>query len=338
MLNGMATITAAATQNLCRFNLDLRGLTSTASRSTARAATFTRDGRELIITPADAAASPRHGFTVEVVYHGEPGPAPRRPGRLHRRLELHRERLLHVDPAAGRRHLVPVQQQHQRQGDLYVQCDGPSGSPGHVQRPADLQHGRRGGGHLDLGLGGDRADGDLPGDAATSASSRSCATRPRPASRSSTASARTSSPTRRGPGWPTSARSSTSSARKFGKYPFSSVGAIVDVTNAGYQMETQTRPEFTCANGLSALAHELAHQWFGDHVAVRRMRDVWLSEGFATFANWLWVGEHRRHDRAGGVQHAVRARGQHDLLEQHRLRPGRRRTSTRARRSTSAAG
>ena len=76
---------------------------------------------------------------------------------------------------------------------------------------------------------------------------------------------------------------------KFGKYPFSSVGAIVDVTNAGYQMETQTRPEFTSANGLSALAHELAHQWFGDHVAVRRMRDVWLSEGFATFANWLWV-------------------------------------------------
>ena len=76
---------------------------------------------------------------------------------------------------------------------------------------------------------------------------------------------------------------------KFGQYPFSSVGAIVDVTNAGYQMETQTRPEFTCANGLSALAHELAHQWFGDHVAVRRMRDVWLSEGFATFANWLWV-------------------------------------------------
>ena len=76
---------------------------------------------------------------------------------------------------------------------------------------------------------------------------------------------------------------------KFGPYPFVATGAIVDVTNAGYQMETQTRPEFTSANGLGALAHELAHQWFGDHVAVHRMRDVWLSEGFATFANWLWV-------------------------------------------------
>ena len=66
-------------------------------------------------------------------------------------------------------------------------------------------------------------------------------------------------------------------------------GVIVDLVTVGYQMEQQTRPIFTSANGLSALAHELAHQWFGDHVAIQRMRDVWLSEGFATFANWLWV-------------------------------------------------
>jgi hypothetical protein len=66
-------------------------------------------------------------------------------------------------------------------------------------------------------------------------------------------------------------------------------GVIVDLVTVGYQMEQQTRPIFTSANGLGALAHELAHQWFGDHVAIQRMRDVWLSEGFATFANWLWV-------------------------------------------------
>ena len=47
-------------------------------------------------------------------------------------------------------------------------------------------------------------------------------------------------------------------------------GVIVDLTNVGYQMEQQTRPIFTSANGLSALAHELAHQWFGDHVAIQR--------------------------------------------------------------------
>jgi aminopeptidase N len=81
----------------------------------------------------------------------------------------------------------------------------------------------------------------------------------------------------------------------FSPYPFSSVGATVDVTNAGYQMETQTRPEFTSANGPHALAHEPARQWFGDNVAVRRMHDVWLSEGFATFGNW------RRVEHNGGT-------------------------------------
>jgi aminopeptidase N len=36
--------------------------------------------------------------------------------------------------------------------------------------------------------------------------------------------------------------------------------------------------------------HELAHQWYGDSVAVRRWSEVWLNEGFATYAQWLWSG------------------------------------------------
>lgn len=81
----------------------------------------------------------------------------------------------------------------------------------------------------------------------------------------------------------------------FGPYPFEALGGVLAPTDGiDYALETQTRPIYpnsyfsTRVAGSSVVAHENAHQWFGDSVAVARWQDVWLSEGFATYAEWLW--------------------------------------------------
>jgi len=79
----------------------------------------------------------------------------------------------------------------------------------------------------------------------------------------------------------------------FGPYPFSSTGAIVDRRgDAGYALETQARPFFPGAPDTATLVHELAHQWYGDSVTPKTWRDMWLNEGFATYAEWLWAEDH----------------------------------------------
>ncbi|UJA21374.1 M1 family metallopeptidase [Thermoleophilia bacterium SCSIO 60948] len=83
-------------------------------------------------------------------------------------------------------------------------------------------------------------------------------------------------------------------AKRFGPYPFSSTGAIVDRAGVSYALETQTRSAFDGQPGDALMAHEIAHQWFGDSVGLERWPDIWLNEGFATWAQWFWVQKEGR--------------------------------------------
>jgi aminopeptidase N len=76
----------------------------------------------------------------------------------------------------------------------------------------------------------------------------------------------------------------------YGPYPFDSVGAIVDYApNVFYSLESQTKPNYWVIPSQLTIVHELAHMWFGDAVVLERWPDMWLNEGFATWSEWIWT-------------------------------------------------
>nr|WP_245687699.1 M1 family metallopeptidase [Rhodococcus phenolicus] len=83
--------------------------------------------------------------------------------------------------------------------------------------------------------------------------------------------------------------------RLFGPYPFAHYTALVTDDDLEIPIEAQGLSIFG-ANHCDGrrreerlVAHELAHQWFGNSLTLERWRDIWLHEGFACYAEWLWA-------------------------------------------------
>ena len=298
-LDGDATISARATQHLCSFHLDLVGLEVTDVEVDRRDATWTREGQELIVTPRRPLRE-GHRFTVEVTYGGVPVtfeiPGFGIPAGF---MATTDGAIVAGQPEAATA-WFPVNDHPIDKASYSFDVSVPDGYEVVANGVLRGQRSRHGWttwrwvardpmasylATIDIGqwdVTTWRTDSGLPVyDAVDSAITGGLR------AEIDSSLARQGEILDRLSGW-------------FGEYPWNTTGAIVDDhDDLFFALETQTRPVYSKyfwldgqgnpTNGDAVVVHELAHQWFGDDLAVARWQDIWLNEGFATYAEWLWA-------------------------------------------------
>ena len=84
----------------------------------------------------------------------------------------------------------------------------------------------------------------------------------------------------------------------FGEYPYSRLGGVYHPRRFGQgfaSMLLMPKADMATKHIYRFIAHETAHQWWGNIVAWRSYRDQWLSEGFAEYSGILYTGVRDSH-------------------------------------------
>ncbi|AZQ39669.1 M1 family peptidase [Streptomyces cyaneochromogenes] len=286
-LDGKAVLYARATQKLSRFNLDLNGLKVTGLTVGRDKAGFSRDGQELTVTPRRTLRKGQW-FRVTVAYNGKPGPVTDPDGSLDGWIPTDDGAFVAGEPQ-GAMTWFPANNHPKDKASYDFTITVPKGrtavangvflgrTTAHGQTTFRWRQSEPMAAYLATATVGKfkierytTRDGIQVYNAVD----------PREADAAAPVLKKLPSVLE----W---------ESKLFGPYPFRAAGSIVDrAPNVGYALETQTRPVYDAAPDLSTLVHESAHQWFGDSVTLTSWKDIWLNEGFATYAEWLYAEQH----------------------------------------------
>ncbi len=279
---GTTAVVAVATQNLSRFNLDFTGLAVREVRVNRAAATFTHEGQELAVTPS-AGLPVGQTFSAVVRYEGSPTHVTDPDGSIEGWIVTSDGAYVASAPQ-GAMTWFPGNHDLREKATHTFRVTVPEGTTAVAN--GDLVSRTTAGGQTTFVW---RSTEPMTDYLATATIGRfDLTTTDTAVGRNHIAVDPATAITPANPVYRTPEIVSWLSGL-FGPYPFSVTGGIVDsAAFVGYALETQTKPLYPRPPFTQLVVHELAHQWYGDSVTPTSWKDVWLNEGFATYAEWLW--------------------------------------------------